>query len=98
VVVKFYMFHFNLYDNKHSISKSSSVGIQNSIMPKFLLYITKTILEKKRMCNYVIIVKGHKVRPFVRPLPNTDFLSSDWFMRLWRGQPFSFEKCLVMSL
>ena len=35
---------------------------------------------------------------FVRPLPNADFLSSDWFMRLWRGQPFSFEKCLVMSL
>jgi len=35
---------------------------------------------------------------FVRPLPNADFLSSDWFMRLWRGHPFSFEKCLVMSL
>jgi len=28
---------------------------------------------------------------FVRPLPNADFLSSDWFMRLWKGQPFSFE-------
>jgi len=28
----------------------------------------------------------------VRPLPNADFLSSDWFMRLWEGQPFSFEK------
>jgi len=35
---------------------------------------------------------------FVRPLPNTDFLSSDWFMRLWEGQPFSFEKILAMSL
>jgi len=29
---------------------------------------------------------------FVRPLPNAEFLSSDWFMRLWKGQPFSFEK------
>jgi len=27
-----------------------------------------------------------------------DFLSSDWFIRLWEGQPFSFEKNLVMSL
>jgi len=34
----------------------------------------------------------------VRPLPNADFLSSDWFMRLWEGQPFSFEKFLVMLL
>jgi len=36
-------------------------------------------------------------------LPNfaskyADFLSSDWFMRLWEGQPFSFAKILVMSL
>jgi len=29
---------------------------------------------------------------FVRPLPNADFLSSDWFMRLLWGQPFSFKK------
>jgi len=29
---------------------------------------------------------------FVRPLTNADFLSSYWFMRLWEGQPFSFEK------
>ena len=35
---------------------------------------------------------------FARPLPNADFLGSDWFMRLWEGQPFSFEKILVMSL
>ena len=28
----------------------------------------------------------------VRPLPNTDFLSSDWFMMLLEGQPFSFGK------
>jgi len=35
---------------------------------------------------------------FVRPLPNADFLSSDWFMRLWEDQPFSFEKFLVMLL
>ena len=28
---------------------------------------------------------------FVTPLPNADFLSSDWLMRLWGGQPFSFE-------
>jgi len=35
---------------------------------------------------------------FARPLPNADFLSSDWFMSLWRGQPFSFEIFLVMSL
>jgi len=34
----------------------------------------------------------------LRPLPNADFLSSDWFMRLWEGQPFSFEIILVMSL
>ena len=34
----------------------------------------------------------------LRPLPNADFLSSDWLMRLWEGQPFSFEKFLVMSL
>jgi len=34
----------------------------------------------------------------VRPLPNADLLSSDWFMRLCEGQPFSFEKILVMSL
>ena len=32
------------------------------------------------------------------PLPNADFLSSDQFMRLWEGQPFSFERYLVMSL
>jgi len=35
---------------------------------------------------------------FVRPLPNADFLSSDWFMRLWKGQPITFEKFLVMLL
>jgi len=34
----------------------------------------------------------------VRPLPNVDFLSSDWSMRLWEGQPLSFEKFLVMLL
>jgi len=28
---------------------------------------------------------------FLRPPPNADFLSSDWLMRLWEGQPFSFE-------
>ena len=28
---------------------------------------------------------------FVRPLPKADFLSSDWLMRLWEGQPFNFE-------
>jgi len=25
-------------------------------------------------------------------VPNADFLSSDWFIRLWEGQPFSFAK------
>jgi len=35
---------------------------------------------------------------FVRPLPNADILSSDWFMRLWEGHPFSFEKILVIIL
>jgi len=35
---------------------------------------------------------------FVRLLPNTDFLNSSWLMRLWEGQPFSFEKIPVMSL
>ena len=28
----------------------------------------------------------------VRPLPNADFLSSDWLMMLCKGQPFSFGK------
>jgi len=37
----------------------------------------------------------HRKSVFVRPLPNEDFISSDWFMRLWKGQPFSFEKFLV---
>jgi len=35
---------------------------------------------------------------FVRQLPNADFLGSDWFARLWEGQPFSFENISVMSL
>jgi len=46
--------------------------------------------------------RAHVLSPkesvIVRPLPNADFLSSDWFMRLWKGQPFSFEKFLVMLL
>jgi len=28
----------------------------------------------------------------VRPLPNADFLSSEWFMMPSEGQPFSFGK------
>jgi len=44
------------------------------------------------------VISRHYLQVSVRPLPNADFLSSDWFMRLWEGQPFSFKKILVMWL
>jgi len=35
---------------------------------------------------------------FLRPLPHAGFLSSDWFMRLWEGQPFSFANFNIVII
>jgi len=37
------------------------------------------------------VISRGKVPFLAAPLPNADFLSSYWFMRLWEGQPFRFE-------
>jgi len=58
--------------------------------------VKRCILKKALLGLSTCVISRGKVS--VRLLPNADFLNSDWFMRLWEGQPFSFEKILVMLL